>query len=289
MSTPPWSPYGVPTPRCKGTSHKCDITWAYPTTHSAAPSFAMPKDKKKRGIAARPPRVRVTVPVQTANGGSRPSTRTLTTRTSTQMRDEAQKSLLEHYNGTLGCPLLPVDDQLTVKPALPAEGRLAFNKLRDIPDPEPPVQAQDDWDDLGHAGLDDLEDALNGNGMMESAGGGEFRDTLEEVIRREREREQTQKKKFGLVFRVSPLLTNPVELRRYPDYRKRRRRVEEQVNAFEAQMDAITNSYMAWSTAVMGSFDKERPQPPVDEVKRSFFVVVIDVFRAYGYDAQERR
>ncbi|KAJ7728633.1 hypothetical protein B0H16DRAFT_1330810 [Mycena metata] len=116
---------------------------------------------------------------------------------------------------------------------------------------------------------------------MESAGGGEFRDTLEEVIRREREREQTQKKKFGLVFRVSPFLTNPVELRRYPDYRKRRRRVQEQVNAFEAQMDAITNSYMAWSTAVMGSFDKERPQPPVDEVKKSFFIVVIDVFRTY--------
>lgn len=72
---------------------------------------------------------------------------------------------------------------------------MAFNKLRDIPDPEP----EDQWQDMGRAGLDDLEDALNGDGegLMESAGGGEFRDSLEDAMRREREheREKSQKRK----------------------------------------------------------------------------------------------
>lgn len=68
---------------------------------------------------------------------------------------------------------------------------MAFNKLRDIAEPE----HEDQWQDIGPAGLNDLEDALNGNGegLMESAGGGEFRDTLEDAMRRERERERKRK------------------------------------------------------------------------------------------------
>ncbi|KAJ7042225.1 hypothetical protein C8F04DRAFT_1252201 [Mycena alexandri] len=217
-----------------------DITWQI--NNSPSP-IAMPKDKKKRGVMVRPRQVRVSVPVQTQSGGSRSRIRTITPNLSAKLRDEAQKTLTEHYN------------------ALPAEGRLAFNKLRDIPDPVPTVQAEDDWDDLGPAGLDDLQDALNGDGLMESGAGGEFRDTLEEVMRRERE--QAQKKK------------------RYPNTRNRRRRVEQLANLFEGQLEAMTNSYVSWSLAIRGSLDKEPPNPDPKEVQKEFLIIVVDVFRTY--------
>ncbi|KAJ7036452.1 hypothetical protein C8F04DRAFT_1255573 [Mycena alexandri] len=208
----------------------------------------MPKDKKKRGVVVRPQQVRVSVPVQTQSGGSRSRMGTITPNLSAKLRDEAQKTLTEQYN------------------ALPAAGRLAFNKLQDVPDPVPPVQAEDDWDNLGPAGLEDLQDALNGDGLMESGAGGEFRDTLEEVMRRERERAQKKK--------------------RYPDTRNRRRRVEQLANLFEGQLEAMTNSYISWSLSIQGSLDKEPPNPDPKEVQKEFMIIVVDVFRVYVFYVQ---
>lgn len=163
--------------------------------------------------------------------------------------------------------------------ALPTAGRLAFNKLRDIPEPED----EDQWQDMGAAGLNDLEDALNGDGegLMESAGGGEFRDTLEDVMRRERERERERERKRRLAISLRFLEMLSTYLRQYPDRRKRRRRVALQANGFEGQIDAMTDSYIEWGAKVKGSFDKDVAAAKLQEVQKHFFIIVVDVFRAY--------
>ncbi|KAJ7716709.1 hypothetical protein B0H16DRAFT_1476554 [Mycena metata] len=76
--------------------------------------------------------------------------------------------------------------------ALSADRRRAFNEVRDIADPTQMGESWDGWDNAGGDELQDLEDMLNGDGMMESGVGGEFRDTLEEAIHREQEGTKTK-------------------------------------------------------------------------------------------------
>lgn len=249
--------------------------------------------KRVLGVAVRPPKVRVSVPVFTSTGGRRMAMKTITPRQSEQMRVDTQKELQDQYAGM--CP--PAVDKrmlmvVHLPSALSAESRRAFNELRDIADPTNSTP-EDTWDDVGPADLNDLEDALNGEGLMESAGGGEFRDTLEQAIRREREQSAKKKKyvKFCFSLRGNALVGNALNsvFFRRSDHRKRRRRIARQANAFAGQMDALVDAYIEWGASVNSSLNKDVPVPDPKDVEKSYFIVVIDVFRAYDTISCSRR
>ncbi|KAJ7022152.1 hypothetical protein C8F04DRAFT_1272872 [Mycena alexandri] len=132
------------------------------------------KKTKSLGIRARPPVVRTSGIVYTANGGRLSRVQTLTPALAHKARAEAQQDLRETYA------------------ALPAAGRAALNRLWDFAD-EPGEWTEEPMEP------NDLQNVLAGaDGFMESGAGGEFRDTLEAAMRVERERMNNKKRKPDL-------------------------------------------------------------------------------------------
>ncbi|KAJ7778903.1 hypothetical protein B0H16DRAFT_1448452 [Mycena metata] len=182
-------------------------------------------------VNARPARVRVSTARYTDNGGRIVESQSVKVGSSEKHRAAAEKEMQEQYE------------------ALSADRRRAFNEVRDIADPTQMGESWDGWDDAGGDELWDLEDALNGDGMMESGAGGEFRDTLEEAIRREQEGTKTK--------------------------------IAKQAEAFQAQMDAITDAYIEWGSKMKGELDKDVPRPELNKVQKDYFITVVDIFRTY--------
>ncbi|KAJ7779647.1 hypothetical protein B0H16DRAFT_1710918 [Mycena metata] len=63
------------------------------------------------------------------------------------------------------------------------------------------------------------------------------------------------------------------------DQRKRRQRIGRQAEAFQAQMDTITDVYVEWGSKMNGALDNDVPRPELKEVQKDYFIIVVNVFR----------
>ncbi|KAJ7724669.1 hypothetical protein B0H16DRAFT_1895413 [Mycena metata] len=193
----------------------------------------------KGPIKVRPPVVRI--------GGSGPGpygvrhreVQNVTSTVAERARREEQRKLQAQYD------------------ALNDADRLRFNKVRDQADPEMPWN-DPDGDEVQADGGGATRWGAEGLGM--SGAGGEFRDTLEAAMRKERE---TAKKK------------------RAPDRRIRRDRTKKQVEAFAAQMEAIADAYLKWSHLVGDTLDGPIPSTK-EKSDGTCTLTVVDIFDSFS-------
>ncbi|KAJ7710998.1 hypothetical protein B0H16DRAFT_1820304 [Mycena metata] len=155
--------------------------------------------------------------------------------------------------------------------ALTEADRLRFNKVHDQADPEMPWNDPDGGEVQADSGgamrwvdpdeYKDIADAIEGaEGLGMSGAGGEFRDTLEAAMHKEQE---TAKKK------------------RAPDRRIQRDRTKKQVEAFAAQMEAITDVYLKWSHLVGDTLDGPIPSTK-EESEGTCTLTVVDIFDSFS-------
>lgn len=192
---------------------------------------------------------------------------------------EAQRDLKARVNGERH--MRPVDNTLTTASAMPPNARMNFELVQNLVDDE-------NFDPTSLADLQNvysLDGILDGTDRVEiSSGGGEVPglETIEEDIEEEEEIQRNDKRRCVVQTLATLYLCIHHARRRYEDWRTRRTRTQERVNAFEAQMPKMLRAYLRWSARqAESSASVPIPSAPGTRSVETYPIVVVDMHGAY--------